>query len=375
VNIPPKQVLLMQNYKFSPMEKFILHRTKALLSVLLAFSFLINSCSTDFDVAADWKEITIVYGLLDKGQTNQYIRINKAFLSENTSALEIAPIADSLYHNPPADVVLKAYDAQNNLKQTHVMQKVNAADEGLVKEEGLFATNPYYLYKTSATLNATYTYKIEITTPEGNVITAETPVIDDFDAIRPDPDFDVSLISENYTMRWSPSTDVGIYDMDLIIKYDEQRIDGNGSIVTLPKTLKWNMFSNLDRETSIEQGRVTYDLNVEAFFNFLVQNLSNVDSVQRRYFKDFDFIIHAGSNDLKIYNDVTFAQFGVTSSQVILEYSNIEGGLGLFASRYSKLIENVKLTDQSIDLLACDPRTTALKFATHPGSITFPNCF
>ncbi|QQS27503.1 MAG: DUF4249 family protein [Sphingobacteriales bacterium] len=357
------------------MEKFIFTRTKALLSVLLVVSLFINSCSTDFDVAADWEEITIIYGLLDKGKTNQYIRINKAFLSQNTSALEIAPISDSLYHNPPAEVLLKAYDNQNNLKQTLTLEKVNAADEGLVKDEGLFASNPYFLYKTSAALNATYIYKVEITTADGKIITAQTPVIDNFDAIRPDPNFEVSLLSENYTMRWSPSNNVGIYDMDLIVKYDEQRIDANGSIVTLPKTLKWNVFSNLNRETSIEQGRVTYDLNVEAFFNVLLQNLSNVDSVQRRFFKSFDFYIHAGSNDLKTYNDVTFAQFGVTSSQNILEYSNVEGGLGLFASRYSKFIENVKLTDASIDLLACDPRTTALKFATHPGSITFPNCF
>lgn len=375
VKIPPKQVLLKQNYQFSPMEKFIFTRTKALLSVLLVVSLFINSCSTDFDVAADWEEITIIYGLLDKGKTNQYIRINKAFLSQNTSALEIAPIADSLYHNPPAEVLLKAYDNLNNLKQTLTLEKVNAADEGLVKEEGLFASNPYFLYKTSAALNASYIYKVEITTAEGNTITAQTPVIDNFEAIRPDPNFEVSLLSENYTMRWSPSDNVGIYDMDLILKYDEQRIAPDGSLITLPKTLKWNVFSNLDRETSIETGRVTYDLNVEAFVNVLFQNISNVDSVQYRFFKSFDFIIHAGSNDLKTYNDVTFAQFGVTSSQNILEYSNVDGGLGLFASRYSKLIENVKLTNQSIDFLACDPSTEALKFATHPGHIAFPNCY
>ncbi|HRI28959.1 MAG TPA: hypothetical protein PK715_12940 [Chitinophagales bacterium] len=340
-------------------------------AVLLFFG---NGCSTDFEIATDWEEITIVYGLLDAGQQTQYIRINKAFLSKNTSALEIAPIADSLYHNPPAQVVMKAFDNQNNLKQTLNLTRVNAADEGIVKDEGLFAANPYFLYKAATTINDSYRYTIEITTPENKVITAGTDVVGNFETIRPDPNFEVSLLSENYTMRWSPSNEVGIYDMDLFIRYDEQRLDPSGNIITVPKSLKWNVFSNLVRETAIETGRVTYNLNIEAFFNYLNQQIGNVDSVQYRFFKGLDFVIHAGSNELKTFNDVKLAQFGITSSQILLEYTNINGGLGLFASRYSKRIENVKLTTQSIDLLACDPRTKALKFATSPGNVAFPNC-
>lgn len=336
--------------------------------------FLFSSCSTDFDIASDWKEITVIYGLLNAGDTAQYVRVNKAFLSENTSALEIAPIADSLYHNPPAQVQLKRIDASNNVLQTLTMQRVNAAAEGIVKDNGLFATSPYYLYKTNAPLNPDFKYRIEVTTPENKVITAETDVIANFDAIRPDPEFDISLLSENYTFRWSPSDEVGIYDMDMYVRFDEQRIAPSGSIVTEPRTIKWNVFSNLNRETSIETGKVNYDLNIDAFFAFLNQNLSDVDSVEYRYFKGFDFFIHAGSNELKTYNDVSFAQFGVTASQILLEYTNINGGLGLFASRYSKQILNVKLSNQSLDLLACDPRTKALKFASSPGNPAFPDC-
>lgn len=347
---------------------------KFIVALIISFLLLTTACSTEFDIASDWKEITIVYGLLNSGETSQYIRINKAFLSENTSALEIAPISDSLYHNPPAQVVLKGFDTQNNLKQTINMARINATDVGIVKDDGLFASNPYYLYTTNTALNAAYKYKIEITTPENNIITAETEVIADFDAIRPDPNFDVSLLSENYTLRWSPSDEVGIYDMDLYVRFDEQRLSPSGNIVTEPKTIKWNVFSNLTRETAIETGKVNYNLNIDAFFSFLNQNLSNVDSVEYRFFKGLDFVIHAGSNDLKTYNDVTYAQFGITASQILLEYTNIEGGLGLFASRYSKHINNVKLTNQSLDLLACDPRTKALKFASSPGNPAYPNC-
>ena len=36
---------------------------------------LFSACETDFDVNAEWEEITVVFGLLDQSQEKQYIRI------------------------------------------------------------------------------------------------------------------------------------------------------------------------------------------------------------------------------------------------------------------------------------------------------------
>ena len=57
-----------------------------------------GSCSEDFDIAAPYKDITVVYGLMNIGEPVQYIRIQKAFLDPNKSALEVAKIPDSNYY-------------------------------------------------------------------------------------------------------------------------------------------------------------------------------------------------------------------------------------------------------------------------------------
>ena len=67
--------------------------------LFLLFSVAFSSCETDFNVNADWEEVTVVFGLLDQSQDRQYIRINKAFLG-NESAYVMASVSDSLNYNP-----------------------------------------------------------------------------------------------------------------------------------------------------------------------------------------------------------------------------------------------------------------------------------
>ena len=58
---------------------------KILRNTLIVFLIFagFTGCETDFDTTAPYKDITIVYGLLDSKDSMQYIKINKAFLAEN----------------------------------------------------------------------------------------------------------------------------------------------------------------------------------------------------------------------------------------------------------------------------------------------------
>jgi len=46
---------------------------------------LLSSCSTDFNTTAPYKEIMVVYGLLNPVDQTQYIRVGKAYLGEGNS--------------------------------------------------------------------------------------------------------------------------------------------------------------------------------------------------------------------------------------------------------------------------------------------------
>ena len=59
--------------------------------LLILFSGILVSCKQKFNVNADWQDITIVYGILNQGDTLHYIKVTKAFLGPG-DALQYAKI-------------------------------------------------------------------------------------------------------------------------------------------------------------------------------------------------------------------------------------------------------------------------------------------
>ena len=52
---------------------------------MAAASILITGCKTDIDVIAPKRDVTIIYGLLEANNSRQFIRINKAFVGEDSA--------------------------------------------------------------------------------------------------------------------------------------------------------------------------------------------------------------------------------------------------------------------------------------------------
>ena len=72
----------------------MIKKTVFVLSLFLVFA----SCSTDVDLYADYKDVPVVYGLIDAAADTNYIKITKAFCSDNDhpiNANDIALIYDS----------------------------------------------------------------------------------------------------------------------------------------------------------------------------------------------------------------------------------------------------------------------------------------
>ena len=121
---------------------------KKIAIFLLLISTLFMACETDFEVNAEWKEVTVVYGLLDQSQQQQYIKINKAYLGEG-DALQMASVADSVNYNPE-DLEVKIfkvnYDEFSGSVDT--LSFVTLYDTILEKDDGLFATDKNIIYTT-----------------------------------------------------------------------------------------------------------------------------------------------------------------------------------------------------------------------------------
>ena len=111
-----------------------------IILVLLVFS----SCENTVDINAEWKETIVVYGLLDPNDSVQYIKVNKAFLNQNTSTYTVAQISDSLYLD----------STEVSLRQVNTGRVINLIRTNTVKKQpGIFASDVNYLLQTNHPAN------------------------------------------------------------------------------------------------------------------------------------------------------------------------------------------------------------------------------
>ncbi len=151
-------------------------KNSTLLTGIFALLLLLVSCTKEFDSTAPYKDVTVVYALLDAGEMDHYVKIYKGFLT-NGNAYDAAQINDSLYYYDKIDAVVEEY-LNGRLNATIPM----AITTDYPREMGGdFASPDQIVYKFTRELNPNALYKLVITNKEsGRVITSETNVIGDF---------------------------------------------------------------------------------------------------------------------------------------------------------------------------------------------------
>ena len=153
---------------------------KLILLLLLSPVIFTFSCSTDFNINAEWKDIAVVYGLLDQTDTAQYIKLNKAFLGSE-DAYVMAQESDSLFYNY-AEVFLEPLSNGNNIYDNsgNIIRIELSEVEDIPKEDGIFSSNRNTLFKTTEPLNDDYQYKLIINIPGKDEITSTTTLVNEY---------------------------------------------------------------------------------------------------------------------------------------------------------------------------------------------------
>lgn len=325
---------------------------KKLLFLLLPAFLLIQACSNDFDVTAPWKEIPAVYGILSPKDTAHYLRVEKAFLDPETNALEIAQIADSLYYPENA---IDVYLVRVSTGQQIQLQRVDGNLEGYVRQGGVFATQPNWLYKTKETLHEGETYRFRMTRTDGKPdVTAETTLPATFNFQTPNPQQIPARIS---FIRTSPTsivwrTDVnGVYfRVDLRIRYREETPEG---AVIRRDTLYWTPVYNTERsETLVAGGQYKGEvkINGETFYNFLVENIPAAND-RFRYFDGIDITLTGGGKEIKEYQERASANAGLTGAEIIPVYTNLSEGFGLFTGKNVTELTKIQVAPETVNAM------------------------
>ena len=80
------------------------------LLILAVILFSLASCKKTLTVNAEWKDVTVVFGLLDQTESVHYVKVTKAFLGPG-DALQFAAISDSSnYDSLSLQVYMQEYN-------------------------------------------------------------------------------------------------------------------------------------------------------------------------------------------------------------------------------------------------------------------------
>ena len=116
---------------------------KSLYALFLLITIMFVSCETDIDVNAEYKDIPVVYGLIDAQDSVHYIKITKAFL-ENGNALDLAAAASNFnYAAGDLEVIVEELDNGRKIQTHSLTRTVNE----IAKDPGVFDDGENVLYK------------------------------------------------------------------------------------------------------------------------------------------------------------------------------------------------------------------------------------
>lgn len=309
---------------------------KIFYKIILIFSLaLAYSCDNDFDILAEYEDVTIVYGLLNPDSVT-YLRINKAFLG-NESALIMAKVEDSSIYRD-VEVNLEGWIYTNNdstLVETIVLDTVTLNN----KDTGIFY-NPYQLvYFTNEPLNEDYTYKLNARIGADKIVKAQTSLIPDFTINRPIAVFEYVKFLNNDDIlnfvEWITPENGKRFDVNIRFTYKEKSIDQD----TFYRYFDWPVGTLITSDTEGNE-EVQLGYKPANFYNFCERYIPYDDPAKENavsFRQPFivDFTISVADEAFNTYMEVNNVQGGI--SQIKPEYSNIENGLGLFAARYKKI--------------------------------------
>ena len=151
---------------------------KKIYLLVSVFTIIFTSCDTDFDVNAEWEEVTVVYGLLDAGDEmkTQQIKISKAFLGK-MDALQMAQYADSINFDQ-GELAVKVIRVKNNgIRDTITLDEVPT-----LRNDGVFNDSIIvYTFENNNFLNSNSEYELLIKNNiTGNEVSSTTNIISGF---------------------------------------------------------------------------------------------------------------------------------------------------------------------------------------------------
>ncbi|HOF46597.1 MAG TPA: hypothetical protein PLZ46_07425 [Bacteroidales bacterium] len=301
-------------------------KIKRYLFLTFTATLLLSGCKPEFNQNADYKDITISYGILNPKDTVHYIKVYKAFLTDG-NAIVAARNLDNISYYDSIEVFVEEYENERLTRSIPFYMTT-----AVPKDSGIFAYDPQVIYYSTATLNEKNVYKLKIFNKmSGKEITATTPLVGKFSISQPFSDIASFLTSSTATLKFGKAPNAVAYDVYLKFYYIEldkftgDTIDNNGEIV-------WRVTRIRSEQPTIEVSLVLKQLYQ------IIANRLRYDENIVRHTKGADCItleVWGAEKNYMIYLDVNEPSSSLVQDRVF--YTNMvsedKSAYGIFSSR------------------------------------------
>ena len=298
------------------------------------FAFLL-SCSTDIDLYADYKEVPVIYGLLDATADTNFIKITRAYYIQGDD-YQAAANPDSSNYSGQLDARLVEYCNGDSIREI-ILDTITLHN----KEEGVFYAPDQKMYYTAEPLglnsaNNRYSYKLKVELP-ARTLTTTTDMVGN-------GNFDIQSLAVNFSKEYFgmvprrflfvPAINATFYDVSMKFTFLEQRTPDGDSV---PRTMAWKVGTYMTDllAANMEGESYCFFYRPETFYEELTNFIAGDTNVVglKRYIEDYpvEVTIAAGGEKLRQYiyeNDPSNGFVGGDN-----EFTLIDDGYGVLSSR------------------------------------------
>jgi hypothetical protein len=306
----------------------ILMKIKGNIIVIVFVLILGTSCKNSLNVQAPYKDVTVVYGLIDQNDPIHYFRINKGFEGVG-NAYSMASQFDSIYYLPTSTITAILQDSNTT---TNIVTAIPLdTTTSIPLSPGTFSYPKQILYKTNAALNTNDYYNLLITNTKTNkIIRGSTQLLPDVDFTGNFIGAHILSLSSNpyYTeISWNTAPNARIYQMSLLFYYDNQ--SGTGPrVLQSPLQL---VFAEQTAPNTTGGLTMEYDFNAQQLFTLIVSSIQPEAGVTR-YPDSLGVVFTTGTDDLNTYIQLSQPPSGI--NQDIPSFSDLTNGVGLYTARH-----------------------------------------
>ena len=307
---------------------------------------LMTGCEVEFSPNADWKNVPVVYCLLDQDDDTTWVRVQRCYLSEG-NIYQYGSNSDSInYPQGSISVALLAYQ-DGSLKDSIAFTYTE-----IDRDSGAFAyiAQPVYYAVTKNKLRENYTYVLNVrNTADGKILATTDPI---------------TLIKKtNGTLISKPSITVTPSGDTLGGFYFNEMDPASGAQCAC--VIQWNPLENARLYQPMvrfyyEAGGTRHHVDLlcprvtsstsevrytrDQFLNDLKTKLID-DTSAKHYIPHVDIYLTCCSEELNAY--ISTSSQGTSINQEHETFSNIIGGVGVFAARRTHLYKGMP-SDNSI---------------------------